>query len=413
MEELVIVGAGAAGLMCGALASREGIKTVILEHTDFSGKKILSTGNGKCNMTNYDLTVEKYYCKDEKFIGNILSKVDSEMLLDVFKSLGLITRDRDGYVYPYSEQASAVREVLFTACMENGVRIQNEVLIENIENADGVYFIYTNNGVIKTKSLVLATGGKTFVKSGSDGSGYGLAKKLGHKIVNTVPALTAFICHEKYYKKVSGVRVKAKIALYDKDKCVAWEYGEVQFTDYGISGIPVFNISRTGAYILKTGRKPYVLIDFMKDYSKEEIVEILSAASKNRTISEQLSFMLNKKLAMLLLELTGISKEAKIAEVSANQIGKLTDMMKGYRTDIANIKGFDYAQVTAGGVSTEEINSDTMESRLHENLYFAGEIIDVDGKCGGYNLHFAWATAMITAKAIAEKINGKNQNKPD
>lgn len=413
MEEVVIVGAGASGLMCGALTSKKGIPTVILEHTDFVGKKLLSTGNGKCNMTNFELTAANYYCKDKNFIDNILAKVDSKRLLDIFKTFGLITRDREGYVYPYSEQASAVRDILFQTCVENGCEIRNGIQINRIEKTDKTYVIDTNKGVVECKILVLSTGGKTFAKSGSDGSGYRLARLLGHKIINTVPALTACICHEKYYKKVAGVRVKANISLYDKEMCVAEEYGEVQLTEYGISGIPVFNMSRVAAYILKTGRKPYVCIDFMKDYSRKDLLEIFSSVDKERGIAEQLSFMLNKKLALLLLELAEINPEEKIKNLLFSQRELLVEKIKKHKTFIANIKGFDYAQVTAGGVNVNEIAVETMESLIHKNLYFTGEIIDVDGKCGGYNLHFAWATSWIVSEAITEKINGKNQNQSD
>lgn len=408
MEEVVIIGAGAAGLMCGALLAEKGIHTVILEHTDFPGKKILSTGNGKCNMTNYEMTSEKYYCKNIEFVEKVLSAFGYRELLECFKAFGLITRERNGYVYPYSEQASAVREILFHTCVNRGTEIRCGCRIISVEQKEKSYIIHTDKEAIKTENLVISTGGKTFAKSGSDGSGYELARQLGHKVNKTVPALTAFICHEKYYKKVAGVRVKCKISMFDREELVAQEYGELQLTDYGISGIPVLNISREGAYILKSGRKPYVCIDFMPEFNEENLLVLFTSIDMERSIAEQLSYLLNKKLAMLLLEISQIKPDTKVNVLSQSQLDRLIHNIKNYTTYIANVKGFDYAQVTAGGVCTEEINPMTMESCICENLYFAGEMIDVDGKCGGYNLHFAWATASIASKSIAEKRYGQN-----
>lgn len=407
MEQLIVVGAGASGLFAGAIAASMKVNTLILEHTDNIGKKLLSTGNGKCNMTNFALDKNMYYCQDNSFIDSVISSYGYRELIQTFKELGLITRERDGYVYPYSEQAAAVRNILENSCKLYGARIKCNCNILGISKIDDCFEVSTSIGIYQAKKVLIATGGKTFAKSGSDGSGYKLVKALGHKVTKTVPALSSLICHEKYYKHISGVRVKCSIMLFDKDKLISRDEGELQLTDYGISGIPVFNISRQAAYILKEGRKPYVIIDFMKEYNIHELKNLIvyyKMQFKERGILEQMSFLINKKLAEMLIKLSGIRTDKCMGGLTDEEIDILVVNIKHYKSFIANIKGYDFAQVTAGGVDVSEINPATMESKICRNLYFAGEIIDVDGRCGGYNLHFAWASAYIAAMAISDKI---------
>lgn len=402
MNRLVIIGGGAAGLFAGIKAAENRIKVTILEHGISAGKKILSTGNGKCNMTNINMSVAGYYGNSE-FVESVISDVTPQNIINMFEDMGLLVRDRDGYVYPYSGQASTVRKLLVNTCNELGVDIVYECNISNVEKQDDVFVISTDRRVFQSDYLLIATGGKSFPKSGSDGSGFGIAQQFGHKINQPVPALTSVICNEKYTKNIAGVRAKAKIAVDDMQGNKYNEQGEVQFTDYGLSGIPVFNLSRTISYALKRGKKPIITVDIIPEYTKEQIKKCICNNVKfngNRRIADQMAFLINDKLALLILELANINKDTKLKELTAAQIDLLINKMKKLVFNAANVKGFDFAQVTAGGVDTDEIDKDTMESKIVPGLYFAGEIIDVDGICGGYNLHFAWASAYIASKGM-------------
>ena len=402
MSKLIIIGGGAAGLFAAITAAKKNIDVTVIEHSDIYGKKILSTGNGKCNMTNLDMVSSKYY-GDVNFVESVLQKVDPTRLIDIFQDMGLMTRQRDGYVYPYSNQAMTVRKLLLNMCNLLNVNFINNCNVKTISKTDDIFEVVTEEGVYNSDYVLLATGGKSFPKSGSDGSGYKLAKLLGHTTVNTVPALTAVICNEKNLKQIAGVRAKASIVVDDKCGNTYTEQGEVQFTDYGLSGIPVFNLSRIIAYSLKKGKHPVINVDLTPDLSKEELIEtiqIQSRQSGTRTILEQISYIINDKLALYILDALGISNDKKLLSIDEQSIELITSYLKKITFNAANIKGFDFAQVTAGGIPTYEINQNTMESKLVKDLYFAGEIIDIDGVCGGYNLHFAWASAYIAAKGM-------------
>lgn len=244
-------------------------------------------------MSNFALDVDKYYCESRDFIEYIITRFNVEDLIQLFGKFGLLTRERNGYVYPYSEQAAAVREVLLHQCLLNGVIMKTGCETKGISEENGKFVISLENEQVTADYLVLATGGKSFAKSGSDGSGYAFARQFGHHVTRTVPALTALICHEKWFSQVAGVRVKGTITLFTQGNEIAKDAGEIQLTDYGISGIPVFNISRQAAYLLKARKNPYVILDFMPDFSKEELQKLLAenlSRYPERHIGEQLSF---------------------------------------------------------------------------------------------------------------------------
>jgi len=398
--ELIVIGAGASGLLAAAICSSKGVKCQVIEHMPVCGKKILMTGNGKCNITNLDMSEDKYYCEDKTFIHETLGKVSPKDVIDLFEGFGMLTRQRDGYVYPNSEQAAAVNNLLLNRCNEYGVEFHCECEVEEIEKTDAGYMVHTNQGDFEAENIILATGGMSYKKTGSDGSGYRLAKELGHSVNACVPALTALICREKYFKDIAGVRIKGIARLYlDKD-LIDEQQGEIQFTDYGLSGIPIFNMSRRVSYLLKKKKHPFVLVDMMPSMEKEElhsyIANIKEKYPKSK-VTDSLSYIVNSKMAVLITKNAGVSYSSKMIDINNNQIDAIIDQIKEFRGDVANIKGFDYCQVTAGGVSVKEINPENFESKLCDGLYIAGEMIDVDGICGGYNLHFAFAGAMLAA----------------
>lgn len=380
----IIIGAGAAGLTAGIFAARNQSEVTIIEHEKQTGKKILSTGNGRCNMSNENLDSSKYY-GNTAFIDCVLEKFGVQQMTNFFQSIGLYTCSKNGYIYPMSFQANSVLAFLRDTAVSLGVKIKTNNEITEISHKNNKFFV--NIGIeLECDNLIIATGGCSFPKTGSDGSGYILAEKFRHTIVKPEPALTALTCDDDILKKASGVRIHSSVTLKGKKQT-----GELQITDYGISGIPVFNISRL------TDPGDSVLIDFAPKIDKINLYNIISniiIQNNSRNIDFALNGLFHEKITTVFTNKLKIHNK-QCSSIEERDIRNLVELIKNYTVGVKKRRGFDFAQVTAGGVSTDEINPLTMESKKMNNLYFAGEIIDVDGICGGYNLHFAWASGAI------------------
>lgn len=395
-KNVIILGGGASGLMAAISAAKRGADVTIIEHGERVGKKILSTGNGKCNITNTDLSEKKYYGGNREFIKKVIQTFCVQDTMDFFESLGVLLKDKNGYIYPESEQASTILNVLRFKCQELKIKTICDKNVKNIT--------YDENGFsvegIRGDSLIIATGGMCAPKTGSDGSGYGIIKKIGHKVIKPEPALVGLKCRGTFFKSLGGVRTTAEIKLYVDDRLMASDLGEIQLTEYGISGIPVFQVSRFATRALGRTENIYAVIDFLPGISNEDLVEFLNRSVSNnlRTPEEHLSCILNKKLAQVIL------KETKTSEyLNLNDITEIVNKIKKFKTDIIGSNSFENAQVTSGGVDLNEINPETMESKILKNLYFAGEVMDVDGICGGYNLQWAWSTGYLAGRSAGRK----------
>ena len=411
MFDVIILGGGASGMMAAITAAREGASVLILEHIDRIGKKILSTGNGKCNLSNRDQSEKNYRGENPQFAHHLLSKFGLEETLLFFQGIGIYIKDKNGYLYPNSEQASSVVDVLRMEVEYRKIKIEYEVNVREIKKENPGFLIFTDRQAYKGTKLILATGGMAAPVTGSDGSGYKLAKSLGHKIIPPVPALVQLKGKEDYFKSLSGVRVQANICLYIDRKEVSREYGEVQFVNYGISGIPVFQLSRYAARGIEEGKNVNVVMDFFPEFTYEGLVVLLKERIKScpyKKNEELLIGMFNKKLAFVLLKQAGISLNGKSVEIKSFQLENLAKVIKGLDTKITAPNSFEQAQVCAGGVDTNEINKETLESKKIKGLYFAGELIDIDGACGGYNLQWAWTTGHVagfhSAKSALETL---------
>lgn len=390
--KVVIIGAGAAGLMAAITAAECGHKVTVIEHENKPGKKINVTGNGKCNITNSALTPDKYY-GNKDFINNVIERFNYKDVLNFFENMGVYCYEKNGFYYPLSNQAVTITNALYNEALSLGVTIKTNNNVKSVTKKDDGFVLDIGIDLFCDK-LIIATGGMAAPKTGSDGSGYELAKALGHTIVKPCPALTALVCDEKL-KKASGVRVKAKVQIKDKN---IKDLGELQVTDYGISGIPVFNISRS------VNEKENVIIDFAPDYTYDEVKILLEKILKRRDkmpVLTALNGLFNEKLAAVFLKEIKLQSNVKCTDV-IDKITMLCDIIKSFEVTVKRKKGFDFSQVTSGGVNTSEINRDTMESLICPNLYFAGEIIDVDGRCGGYNLQFAWSSGYIAGESISK-----------
>ena len=406
MKTVGIVGGGAAGMMAAVTAARQGAKVTILEGNDRLGKKLLATGNGKCNLGNRKLNVDEYYTEQPRKLEECLHKFGVEDTVSFFQGIGLILKDKNGYLYPACEQASAVLDALRYEIAALGIEVVTECKIKQIisDPKKSLITVKSHDQTFCFDRVVIACGGKAAPKTGSDGSGFELAAQLGHSILPTVPALVQLKCSEGFFKAVSGVRADARIRVWNGGNCVADERGELQLTDYGISGIPVFQLSRQINYILCGQKEVEVTIDFLPDHSPEEYDRIQIGRKllmSDRTVEEFFTGMLHKKLMMQFIKMTGLKPQEPAETADEAKIAKVYRFCREWHLHVNGHNSYDNAQVCAGGVSLDEV-TENLESQKASGIYFAGEILDVDGRCGGYNLQWAWSSGFLAGKAAAQ-----------
>ena len=406
-RRIVIIGGGASGLTAAIGAARNGAHVTIVEHMDRVGKKILSTGNGRGNLTNLRMEADCYRSDQKGFPMEVIRGFGVDHTLAFFKGLGIEPKDRNGYIYPNSDQASAVLDVLRSEVERLGAVMLLSCSVEKITPAGGGdkgYKVYTDQGMLDADAVILAAGSKAAPSTGSDGSGYELAKKLGHRVIKPLPALVQLRCQGNMYRQMAGIRTEAGVKLMAAGELLAQDRGELQLTDYGLSGIPVFQVSRFAARALDQGMRVTALVDFMPSWNDGEAFGLLKkrvALLGHKTVEELFTGLLNRKLALVLIKLAGIKPSQKAGDLSPKQMKLLLGQIKSYEAIVMSVNPFANAQVCCGGVDTREVDAATMESRLHANLYLAGELLDVDGICGGYNLQFAWSSGMIAGTHAA------------
>lgn len=407
-KSIYIIGAGPAGLMAAITAAERGAAVTLLEHNDRVGKKILSTGNGRCNFSNKIQKPEYYRSDNEAFPWHVIEKYSVTETIDFFESIGIMVKEKNGGLYPFSEQASAVLDLL---------RMEVERLqIQIVTGAHVKEIVPQRNGIrilaeVEKKErkyladrVILATGSKAASKLGSDGSGYDLAKQLGHHMIPVVPALVQLRSKESYFKSLAGIRLNGKVSLYAGDKFMGEDTGEIQLTDYGISGIPVFQISRFAARALYEKKQVVAELDFLPEWTEMRVYEYLLRRKKERPSKEMEQFftgIFNKKLVPVLLKNAKIPLHKMAGDLTKKELHDLTVQIKRWRVEIIGTNPYEQAQVCAGGIDTKEVCEDTMESKLVKGLFFAGEILDVDGICGGYNLQWAWTSGYLAGKGAA------------
>ncbi len=380
--EVALIGAGAAGLLCGSLLAEQGIPVMILEKNNRVGRKLSATGNGRCNFTNLHMNENCYY-GDAAWIQSVLQQIRPERVIRLFEHYGIWHREKNGYVYPHTNQASTVVDMLVHACQKQQVTILTECAVKKAEQReDGNFYIQTAKGSFQCRYLILATGGKAGKETGGDGSGYLLARRLGHTVAPVYPALTGLICQGDFWPKVAGTRIQGQFSLEIDGKRIEGEKGEIQIVKNGVSGIPVFQLCRVAAEAIVQGRQVEGVIDFVPSLEEKMVAEWIRCHG----------------LAGILPE-----KWLPLAHGTADAI----TFVKNFHFPVRDTFGIERAQVTAGGILLEQVCAETMESRIHKNLFVLGELLDVDGKCGGYNLHFAWSTAMIAAEEIRKRIEEK------
>ncbi|MFP4697604.1 MAG: NAD(P)/FAD-dependent oxidoreductase [Eubacteriales bacterium] len=395
---VIVVGGGASGLTASIVAARQGAKVILLERMNRIGKKILATGNGRCNITNMNLTIDNYHGTNPEFALPALNKFDVEKTINFFKELGVYPKLENGYVYPYSNQASSVLNILRYEVERLGVNIICEEEAKEIIIKKNQFIVKTSKNKYYGTKVILSTGGKSSPNLGSNGSGLKLARELGHTIIKPIPGLVQLEAKEKYLKQIKGVKIQGKITLCNQNEKVTVEKGEILFTDYGLSGIPVLQLSRFAGKLIENNKNPHVFIDFMPEENKRSLDNLLIERFKNmpfKTLGEGLEGLFNKRLIPVLVKISDCSLNKSLNQLTKEERIKLVENIKNLRLNIIGTRQWHQSQVTVGGVSTEEINPNTMESKKVPNLFFSGEIIDIDADCGGYNLQWAWSSGYL------------------
>ncbi len=423
-RKVAVVGGGAAGMMAAVQAAYAGARVTVYERNDRVGKKILSTGNGKCNFSNEDMRAACYYGSGAGYVDGFYKQFGVAETKTFFRELGMRIKDRNGYLYPASEQAATVLDVLRYEMERLGIEICAGCRVTGIDgpgNPGCRLTLETETAAYKKRTydaVILACGGRAAPKTGSDGTGLAMAKRLGHRIVPTVPALTALRCRETFWKQVAGVRCEARLMLYIDGNGVSSVQGELQLTDYGISGIPVFQFSRIAAYALQEGRTVTVKIDLMPDPGAADTQEAFWAQrwerQKRQSMEQFVTGTVNKKVGLLLLKLAGIRETETVCEIEGARRRKLEQLFHVFEVTVKGTNSFEQAQVCAGGVDFAEV-TDRLESVRRPGLFFAGEMLDIDGICGGYNLQWAWSSGAVAGRAAAGKAEfcPKKSRRPD
>ena len=396
MSKVVIIGAGASGLVAAIYAAKANNEVTILERNSSVGKKILITGNGKCNYFNIDQDIKHYNCQNKEILNQIITTENLNEVLNMFDEIGIVPKIKNGYYYPNSNQAVSVKEALLLECKLLGVNIITDYYVKNIKKQNNQFII---NNEIKADKIIIATGSKAAPKTGSDGNGYNLVNSLGHSIIKPLPALVQLISDEKDLKLWDKIRCDVKVSLIENNKLIKEETGEIQLTDYGVSGICIFNLSGKVARGIDNNKKEEIIINFLPEIN--DFITFMHQRNtkvKGRNISQLFDGLLNYKLADFLIKKAKINKNKFWNELTQEEKETLNQKVCAFKLNIINTNSFDKAQVCSGGVPLTEINPITMESLKTKDLYFAGEILDVNGDCGGYNLTFAWVTGLLAGK---------------
>lgn len=383
-KTITVIGGGPSGMMAAVTAARNECTAVrLLEKNEILGRKLLATGNGRCNLTN-------------------LNCADSADTLEFFSEIGLLTRSEgEGRVYPYSEQASAVCEVLIHTLRDLKVEVICKEVIQSVGRQKTGFVITTEKNQFYTDAVILATGGKAGPQYGSTGDGHRIAKQFGHTVVRTMPSLVQLVSERDFFRFLKGVRTKGQTELLREGSVVAIENGEIQFTEDGLSGICIFNLSK---YYQKGDE---VRLDLLPEYDEASLLRVMEQrvnSLASRSMAEFFLGMVHKKLSPVLLGELSLDETRKIHTMTKEELTKSTRLLKGWVIPITGTKGWKEAQVTSGGIDLSEVDLNTMESKLVPKLYFAGELLDWDGKCGGYNLQWAWSTGKTAGRAAAEAL---------
>ncbi len=416
MKRVIVIGAGASGMMAAITAAREGVYVTVLEGMEKPGKKLLTTGNGRCNLSNTDQErADRFRGGNSSIVNTVMAQFPLEKTMTFFEELGLLLQSKNGYLYPYVNQASAVLEVLLIEARRLHVRIKCTEKVTALFQEQQIWKVQTDTWCYEAERVILSAGSMAAPATGSDGSGYRLARSLGHHITTPLPALVPLILEEKWGKKMAGLRMQAQVTLIVQPQASREnahreefrERGELQWTEYGISGIVVFQLSRYAARALHEEKKVSARLDLMPDFSEKEVARMLIGRRREGSAGEFLAGMLPQKAIPVFLSFISMRPSDRAERITEAQMASLAKVIKSLEVTVSGSRSFDVAQVCSGGVDTSEIKAETLESSIASGIYFSGELLDVDGICGGYNLQWAWSSGYVAGYHSAHSLQGE------
>lgn len=393
MKKVIVIGGGASGLMAAITVKNAHCDVMILERNTKLGKKILATGNGRCNFTNVDAT-ELHY-NHPYFVQPVFEQMNPKKTLHYFESLGIAAKIEDeGKTYPLSEQASSIVDVLVYEIERLHIPVVYDAKVVSLSKKDTFHVFLENQSVYEADAVILATGGMAMPKSGSDGSGYRLAEAFGHHITSTFPALVKLELESPHLKALDGVKFPGSVELIHNHLSIQQEYGDVLFTKYGISGPAILQISRKANALLQDKQEIYIKVILVQGLNQREVAIRFNQLSE-KTVEMSLIGLINKRIIHPILKEANIPFHLKVNQLSKQHMNTLMKLLFDWQFKVIGSKDFDDAQVTAGGIDIKEVNPQTLGSKKVPGLFFCGEILDIDGLCGGYNLQWAWSSGYV------------------
>ena len=397
--KIAIIGAGASGMAAAITAAASGTHEILLfERQARVGKKLLATGNGRCNLTNRQAAVSHYHGTDPSFILPALQAFPVESTLDFFSALGLYTvTEPGGRVYPYSDQANSVVDVLRFGLERKNITLLAGTEITGVKHDAEGFLLRAGSESYRADRLIVACGGAAGTKLGGGLSGYQLLRSLGHHCTKLYPSLVQLKTDTEQVRGLKGVRANARLRLLLNGSLLAVAGGEVQFTDYGISGPAVFDLSRAAS----TAEGTELHLDLLPDMRSEELLSTLCiriSRYPNMLCEDLLTGILHNRLGRMLLKSVGVPLSNPLTSLNWKQLTDAVEACHDFRLRVLGNMGMEHAQVTAGGICTQEFCAETLESRIVPGLYACGEVLDVDGDCGGYNLQWAWSSGLLAGK---------------
>ncbi|WP_069997397.1 NAD(P)/FAD-dependent oxidoreductase [Cellulosilyticum sp. I15G10I2] len=408
MRDVIVVGGGASGMIASIIAARHGAQVLLLERLDRIGKKILVTGNGRCNLSNTQIENTKYHTSSTEDFSYPLKYVNYEIIRSFFEELGVLPLVEGDKVYPSSEQASSVLEVLRMELTRLQVEIQTDTkVIDAFSKKDRWYIVCENNITYHAPKVIFATGGMANISFGCDQLGYNILKKLGHTISPTFPTLVHVLSSSSYCKMMKGTKIKCQASAYVENKPIREEYGEVLFTEDGLSGPAIFQLSRIAAKAKLEGKKASVVLDLLPNLSHDDMISMIYsriALRPERTLEELFIGWIHKRIIIPIIKYSKVeSMHIKSEDLEHDSIEKLAKAIKAFVFEINGTRGYKYAQATAGGVVLSEVDLTTMASKKAKGIYITGEVLDLDGDCGGYNLQWAWSTGYLAGLSASNE----------
>ncbi|MCL4430706.1 MAG: NAD(P)/FAD-dependent oxidoreductase [Epsilonproteobacteria bacterium] len=405
-QRIAIIGGGAAGLMAAIIAARSGGDITLYEHNASVGKKILASGNGRCNIVNTTATADDYFGTNPGFVSYALEQLPFSDFITFCHSIGLLLDVKeDGRCYPLSNEAKAVLNALASAVKDAGVKILIDNKVTQISKMKESFVVHTHNEKTKYNKVLIATGSQAAPQLGASEDGYRFASSFGHTIVPSYPSLVQLHLNSKIHNKMAGVKTFAQVTLYVNNKEVQKVQGDILFASYGISGLAILDISQKASLALLKDQKVMLSINLLPRFNPQELSDTLHqliTSVPNHTLETVLGGLVPAKTVIHLCEAALINPAKTVSSLTPKEITKLVGLIGNWKFEAIDTHGFKHAEVSGGGVATKEINQKTMESNLVSGLYFAGEVLDIVGRRGGYNFNFAWASGMIAGKEMVK-----------